>query len=140
MNQSITRESGYESRLWTNTRRIASWGIGWVAATALMGLGPKFLWKKALGFTLLAVGLEVALGIGLILAHKKYIAELDELQRGVFLNALAITVGVAVIAGIPWEVMDKSHLIPIHANIANLVALMSLTYVVSVVYGNLRYR
>lgn len=52
------------------------------------------------------------------------------------LNALAITVGVAVIAGIPWQVMDKSHLIPLHADVANLAVLLSVTYVVSVVYGN----
>jgi hypothetical protein len=140
MNQLRPPRNGYQSRVWKNTIRLASWGVGWVAATALMGLGPKFIWHKALWFTLLAVGLNVALGVGLILAHKIYIAELDELQRKVFLNALAITVGVAVIAGIPWSVMARYHLIPFHADIANLVLLMSLTYVVSVVYGNWRYR
>ncbi len=45
----------------------------------LMALGPKFLWNKALVFTLLAAGLDVAVGIGMILANKNYLAcELDE--------------------------------------------------------------
>ena len=35
-------------------------------------------------FTLLAVGLDFAVGVGMILATKKYIAELDELQRKFF--------------------------------------------------------
>ena len=50
-----------------------SWNGAWVAATALMAFGPKFLWNKALVFTLLAVGLDVAVGVGMILANKKYL-------------------------------------------------------------------
>ncbi len=52
-------------------------------------------------FTLLAVGLDVAVGVGMILATKKYVVELDELQRKVYLNALGITMGVGLIAGVP---------------------------------------
>jgi hypothetical protein len=140
MNQLKPRKNGYQSRIWKNTIRLACWGGAWLAATALMGFGPKFLWNKALVFTLLAVGLNVAVGVGMILANKRYIAELDELQQKVYLNALAITVGVAVIAGIPFSVLNKYHVIPFNADISFLVILMSLTYVVSVAYGNWRYR
>jgi hypothetical protein len=66
-------------------------------------------------FTLLAIGLEVVVGVGMILANKKYVAELDELQQKVYLNALGITVGVALIAGIPYSVMDCYHVISFHA-------------------------
>jgi hypothetical protein len=140
MNQRKPAENGYQSRIWRNTIRLACWGGAWVAATLLMGFGPKFLWNKALVFTLLAAGLDVAVGVGLILAHKKYVAELDELQRTVFLNALGITVGVAMIAGIPISVLNQYDVIPFKADISLLVILMSLTYVVCVAYGNWRYR
>lgn len=140
MNQSIRRESGYQSRLWANTRRLGRWGGAWLAATVLMAFGPRFLWHKSLVFTLLAVGLNVGVGVGMILAHKKYIAELDELQRKVYLNALGITAGVAVIGGVPFSVMDTYHLIPFRASIGNLIMLMGLTYVVSLFYGLWRYR
>jgi len=140
MNQLKPPKNTYQSRIWKNTIPLVCWGVAWVAATALMGFGPKFLWNKALVFTLLAVGLNVAVGVGMILANKRYIAELDELQQKVYLNALAITVGVAVIAGVPISVLDKFHLIPFKADIPLLVILMSLTYMVSVVYGNWRYR
>ena len=106
MNQPKTLENGYQSRIRTNIIRLVRWNGAWVAATALMAFGPKFLWNKALVFTLLAVGLDVAVGVGMILANKKYLAELDELQRKVHLNALGITVGVGLIAGIPYSVMD----------------------------------
>lgn len=140
MNPSIPRENNYQSRVWTGTLRLLKWGIPWVGTCALVRLGPKLLWDKALGFTLLAVGLNIAVGVGLILAHKKYFAGVDELQQKVLFNALAITVGVAVIIGIPWQVMNAYKVISFRADAAHLIALMSLTYVASVVYGNLRYR
>lgn len=140
MNQVKTSENGYRSRIRTSTRRLARWNCAWVAATALMAFGPKFLWNKALAFTLLAVGLDVAVGVGLILAYKKYVAELDELQRKVYLNALAITVGVALIAGVPYSVMGSYNVIPFKADVGYLLMLMSLTFVVTFLYGTRRYR
>ena len=105
-----------------------------------MAFGPKFLWNKALVFTLLAVSLDIAVGVGMILANKKYIAELDELQRKVQLNSMGITLGVGLIAGVPFSVMDAYHMIPFHADIAYLLILMSLTFGVSNLYGTRRYR
>ena len=65
MNQSIPRESGYQSRTRTNVIRLFYWNGAWGAATALMAFGPKFLWNRALVFTLLAVGLA-GLGSALV--------------------------------------------------------------------------
>jgi hypothetical protein len=140
MAQESTSENSYRSRIRYNTRRLVQWNAAWVAATALMAFGPKFLWHKSLAFSLLAVGLDLAMGVGMILSTKTYIEELDELQRKVYLNALATTVGVSLIAGIPWSVMDTYHIIPLKANIAYLVILMGLTFFVSIVYSTWRYR
>jgi hypothetical protein len=140
MNQPKPAENGYESRTRTNVIRLFRWNGAWAAATLLMALGPKFLWNKALGFTLLAVGLDVAVGVGMILANKKYIADLDELQRKVQLNSMGITLGVGLIAGVPLSVMDAYHVIPFHADIAYLLILMTVTFAVSNLYGTRRYR
>ena len=91
MNQPKSLENGYQSRVRANLMRLFRWNGAWAAATLLMALGPKFLWNKALGFTLLAIGLDVAVGVGMIVANKKYLAELDELQRKVQLNSMGIT-------------------------------------------------
>ena len=140
MNQLKPPENGYQSRTRANVIRIFRWNGAWGAATLLMAFGPKFLWNKALGFTLLAVGLDVAVGVGMILANKKYIAELDELQRRVQLNSMGITLGVGLIAGVPISVMDSYHMIPFHADIAYLLILMTLTFSISNLYGTWRYR
>ena len=133
-------EKGYQSRFRTNTKRLVGWNGAWVAATFLMLLGPKVLWNNALGFTLPAVGLDVAVGVGMVLATKKYVMELDELQRKVFLNALGIAMGVGLITGVPLSAMDAYHVIPFHANIGLLVIIIGLAFLVSFVYGTWRYR
>jgi hypothetical protein len=130
----------YRSRTRANVMRLFLWNAAWGVATALMAFGPKFLWNKASVFTLLAVGLDIAVGVGMILANKKYLAELDELQRKVQLNAMGITLGVGLIAGVPFSVMDAYHMIPFHADIASLLILMSVTFLVSNLYGTWRYR
>lgn len=140
VNQPIAGEGGYQSRVRTSVIRLFRWCGAWAAATALMAFGPKFLWNKSLGFTLLAVGLDLAVGVGLILANKKYLDELDELQRKVQLNSLAITVGVGMIAGVPYSMMAAYHVIPFHADVSHLVVLMGLTIVVCNLYGTRRYR
>lgn len=140
MNQLKKTKNGYQSRIWTRTIRLACWAGAWLAATALMKFGPKFLWDKALVITLLAVGLDVAVGVGMILANKNFLTELDELQRKVQLNAMGITLGVGLIAGVPLSVMDSYHVIPFHADSAYLLILMSLTFLVSNLYGTWRYR
>lgn len=140
MNQLKPRESGYEARTRANVIRIFWWTAAWVGSCALLAFGPKFLWNKALVFTLLAVALNVLAGICAIMANKRYFEELDDLQRKVHLNSLAITVGVAFVAAVPYSLMDSYHLIPFHADIAYLVMLMGLTYGVSNIYGTRRYR
>jgi len=140
MNQRNQPNKGYQSRVRANVMRLFYWNGAWGAATALMTFGPKFLWNKAASFTLLAVGLDVAVGIGMMLANKNYLAELDELQRRIQLNSMGVTLGVGLIVGAPFAVMDSYHVIPFHANIAYLLILMSLTFAISNLYGTRRYR
>ncbi len=140
MNPLKTQKNGYRSRMCRSTIRLACWGGAWLAATALMKFGPKFLWNQASVFTLLAVGLNVAVGVGMVLATKKYVMELDELQQKVYLNALGTTAGVALIAGVPLSVMGIYHLISFHPEIWDLLLLMGVTFIVTFVYGTWRYR
>ena len=140
MSQLSPPERGYESRVRTSVLQLFRWCGAWGGTCALLAFGPKFLWNESLVFTLLAIGLNVCVGIRTIVANKKYLEELDELQRRVHLNSLAITVGVAMIVGVPYSVMDSYHVIPFHADVSHLVVLMALTYGASNLYGTWRYR
>jgi hypothetical protein len=140
MDQLRSPGNGYESRIRTNTLQLFRWTAAWAVTLALMSFGPKFLWNRALVFTLLALGLNLSVGIGMIVSNKKFIVEQDELQRAIMLNAMGITLGVGLIAGVPFSVMSAYHVIPFKADSGYLLVLMTLTYVASIAYGHSRYR
>ena len=140
MNPSRPLGDTYGSRVRANTRQLARWTGAWIATCAVMAFGPKFLWHNSPVFTALAIGLNVCVGIGMVVANKKYLVELDELQRRIMLNAMGITLGVALIAGIPYSVMSSYDMIPFKADVAHLLMLMGLTYAAANVYGQRRYR
>jgi hypothetical protein len=140
MNQLKPPENGYKPRIRKNVIQLFCWTVAWGATCALVAFGPRFLWNKAVVFTLLAIALNLCVGIRTILINKKYLDDLDDLQRKVQLNSFAITVGVAIITAVPYSVMDSYHMIPFHADVAHLVALIGLTYAASNFYGTWRYR
>ena len=88
----------------------------------------------------MAVGLNLCVGVGLILAHKRYLAGLDELQRKVYLDALGITVGVVLIVSVPYAVLDRFNIVHWKAAVSDLLILMSVTFLASLVAGTWRYR
>jgi hypothetical protein len=76
----------------------------------------------------------------MIASNKKFIMEQDELQRAIMLNAMGITLGIGLIAGIPFSVMSAYHVIPFKADSGYLLMLMSLAYVACIAYGHSRYK
>jgi hypothetical protein len=140
MNSSDLPKTGYQSRAFKNTLQLFFWASAWLGSCALMAFGPRFLWKMDSTLTLVAVGLNFCVGIGLILAHKKYLASLDELQRKVYLDALAITVGMVLIVAVPYSVLDRLNIVHLDGAVADLLVLMSVTFLASFASGTWRYR
>jgi hypothetical protein len=140
MNPSKPQKQSYQARTLISTFHLFTWAIAWVGTCALMTFGPRFLWNQNLAFTLLAVGLNVCIGVGLIVAHKKYLASLDELQRKVYLDALGITVGVVLIVSVPYAVLERFNVIHWNAGVSDLLILMTVTFLASLFNGTWRYR
>ena len=120
--------------------RLAVWTFAWTFSTALAAFGPQFLWGDSRGLTLLAIGLNIGIGIGMILANRHLLEGLDELQRKIHLEALAITLGLTLIVGIGYSLLDITNTIPWDAEISFLVVFMGLCYLFAVVLNQRRYR
>lgn len=122
------------------TINLAYWTGAWVISMALVAFGPKFLWDENPTLTILATLINLGFGIGLIFANKRHLNSLDELQRKIQLEAMAIALGVAVIFGLAYSNLDVTNLISYDAEISHLVILIGLTYLAGTIIGNLRYR
>ena len=123
-----------------NTVNLAYWTGAWVLTIALVSFGPKFLWNENDTVTIIAILVNLAIGIGVILANKRHLNSLDELQRKIQLEAMSLTLGVAVIFGLSYSMLDITNLISYDAEISHLVILIGLTYLAGTIIGNMRYR
>ncbi len=119
--------------------RLAFWTFAWTLSTALAAFGPQFLWGGSQGLTLLAIGLNVGIGLGMILANRHLLEGLDELQRKIHLEALAITLGLTLIVGIGYSLLDITNTIPWDAEISFLVIFMGLCYLTAALINARRY-
>ena len=122
-----------------NQTRLAIWTFAWTASTALAAFGPKYLWDDATGPSAMAILLNVGIGIGMILANRRLIDGLDELERKIHLESLALTLGLTMIVGIGYSLLDITNVIPWDAEISFLVIFMGLCYITTLVINQKRY-
>lgn len=90
--------------------------------------------------TAVVAGLNIAVGIGMIIANKGHVQALDELHRKVMLDAMGITLGVTLIAGLPYSLLAAHEVVAFESEIAVLYVLMTLTFMVSLKLGLRRYQ
>ena len=123
-----------------NTRLLAYWTGAWVLSLALVTFGPTLIWGEQPVINLIGILFNLAIGIGMIFANKRYINGLDELQRKIQLEAMALALGVGVVVGISYSMFDILNLIAFDAEISHLVIVIGITYMLGSIIGNLRYR
>jgi hypothetical protein len=129
----------YEGATRANVR-LALWTLAWVATLALARFGPSSLWDYRPVASWAAVALNVAVGIGWIVAHARYLRGIDELQRKIMQDALAITLGVGWVGGFAYVVADAADIIAREVDVAFFPVLLGLVYMIAIAVGHIRYR
>jgi hypothetical protein len=135
-----TKSNEWEATARTNVRHLAYWTGSWALTIAIAGFGPKFLWDYNSGISILAILVSTIVGAGMILMNRKYTNGLDELHRRVTMDAKAIALGVGVVGGLSYSMLDAANVISFDAEIGHLVMLMGLTYFVAFIVGSIRYK
>ena len=135
-----------------NTLRLFFWTVAWVLATAgwagistsavfeQIAIGSKNLFNFKTLPIIIAVLVHIGLGLGMLRAFKQYLLGLDELQRKIQLDAMALRLGVGLVLGSRYELLEDIKLIPFEPEIPHLIILMSLTYCIGIILGNRRYQ
>ena len=140
MNDGQSQNRGWQANVRTQTRKLGYWTLAWVLTMALATFGSKFLWESSVLVTVAAISLNLLIGIGMIMANRDQLRSLDEIQQKIHLEAMAITLGVGLVAGLAYSNLDISNVITFDAEIAHLVVLMSLTYLATLFTLNRKMR
>lgn len=135
----LTHNKDWKNTNKHNTTRLATWTLAWVISMAVANFGPQFIWQQDL-ITIMAIGTNFMMGIGMILANRRQLLGLDELQQKIQLNAMGLSLGVGLIVGLSYSNLDTTNLIAGHAEISHLVTIMGLTYLVGIILGHRKYQ
>ncbi|MGB0838380.1 MAG: hypothetical protein ACPGRE_09795 [Flavobacteriaceae bacterium] len=131
-------EHAFDSNNQKNTKKLAIWTLLWVSSMAIATFGPEFIWESKV-LTITGIVINALLGVIMILVNIKYISGLDDLQKKIQLDAMGIALGVGVIGGLSYSLLDTTNVIKGDAEISYLVIVISITYLIAIFVGQKRY-
>lgn len=140
MEKLTSNPKDWKARINEKTVHLAVWTAGWVITMALATFGPGFLWDSQQWLTITAVLVNLGLGLGMIVANIRHLKVLDEMMQKIQLQAMGLALGVGVVGGLSYSLLDATDIISSDAEIANLVILIAITYLISLLINHRRYR
>ena len=126
----------------TTTVRLALWTLAWVVTLAAARFGPQYLWdpQESPAASWAAVAVNILVGIAWIVAFTRFLRALDDLQRKIMLDALAVTLGAGWVTGFAYFVADAAGLVAYDLNVALFPVFLGIVYFVAFAAGSIRYR
>ena len=118
---------------------LALWTWTWVGTMALATFGPKFIWDGQTALTSLAIFINLLNGVLMISANRKLFNFYDELERKIHLVSLALTLGLTVVVGLSYSLLDQTNLISFDAEIGVLVLFVGVTERITFFINRKRY-
>lgn len=120
--------------------QLVLWTLAWAASLAAARFGPAAGWDEQPVASWEAVAVNVLVGIAWIVAFARFLRALDDLQRKITQDALAVTLGVGWVGGFAYAVADAAGLVTRDVDLALFPAMLGVVYMIAFVAGRLRYR
>jgi hypothetical protein len=121
------------------TKILLIWVFAWVVSTAILTAGVNNLWDSLL-LTKIGLFINLALGVGMIIANKNLFKYYDELQKKIHYEAMALTLGLTVVVGLVYEISFDFGVISSEPEFEYLVFFICISYMSSIVINSLRYK
>ena len=128
-----------EARLNRGTKQIFVWTLAWVLSNALIVFGSERLWNYDTEVTLLAFALNLGLGIKMLFVFKNHLADMDEMQRKIHFNAIAVSLGTSMILGSIMGMVEPAKLMEQAPTASSLLFVMGISYIVAIFINFKRY-
>ena len=121
-----------------NQRNIVFWSLAWIVPFLTANLAVRNDWIGDDPLALAATVGVTGLGVGALLAFRRFLSNADELMRKIQLDALALTVGVGVVSGFSYTLLESAGIVA-NAEVMTLILVMMVTYIAGIVVGLRRF-
>ncbi len=120
-----------------NANRVNLWALGWMFSlmanailTKIFDQGTSALW----GVIFVA---HVVAGVMLVLSYRRFLSELDEMERKVQLEAMALAVGLSLLVYSAGSILHSVDLLPA-PDASIMLVVMSFSYMAGLIIGRIR--
>ena len=118
---------------------LLAWTLAWVVSLGILTGAVNNLWNNII-FTQIGLIINLAIGVGMIIANKNLFKTYDELQKKIQFEAMAITLGLVVVVGLVYEISFDFGVIDKEPEFEYLMLFVSFAYIASNVINSRRYR
>ena len=139
MGKPMNEPEDWEAHSMKSAIRLVCWSFAWVGTMVLADKAELYEWHSSSEISILAIAVNAVIGVGLIRTFIRYLKGLDELQRKIQLDALALSVGVGLVSSFSYSLLETAQLIS-DAEISDITLIIILTYVAGTIIGQVRYR
>ena len=139
MNTTSTENQTYDQRARRDSLAIVGWIFTWMLSLVISDKAALYGWWSAEWITWLSIVINAALGLWVVRSYLRMLRNLDELQRQIQLNALAISLGVSLVGSITYSLLVTWGYIT-DEEVSDIFVLMCVSYSAAVLYGQFRYR
>ena len=122
-----------------HTKIMLAWTLAWVVSLAFLSGAENALWDNII-FTQIGLIINFAIGVGMIIANKNLFKHYDELQKKIQFEAMALTLGLAVVVGLTYEISFDFGVINSEPEFEYLMLFISFTYITSNIINSRRYK
>ena len=136
----LSTNNEYQNRNCKNISRLRIWVIAWIVSMAITAFAPKYLWDFNTLLTLLSVVINLVMGAGMLFANHTFLRALDEMQQKIIFDAMALSLGVGLVVGQSYELLEDIKLITFQPEISHLIIIMCLTCLLGIILGNRKYQ
>lgn len=121
-----------------NQVRVLGWMFAWMGTWLGVNAAISYDWLPPGAPAIAATALPTLIGLGMLLAYRRFLVEADELRRKIELEALALAFGIGLVAGLSYWLLERAGGVA-EVDLLSLVVLMIFIYGAGVLFGQRRY-
>ena len=137
--KTILNSDQYDGRSIRDNLALVGWIFAWMATYTLADKAALHGWWSNHWITFAAFALNLLMGIGLIVIFMRMLRRMDDLQRKIQLDAMAMALGISMVGCISYSLLVTWGYI-VDEEVSDIFMLMCVSYSASILIGAVRYR
>jgi hypothetical protein len=139
MNGSVSTEKSYEARSTRDSIKLVVWIFTWMASLTISDKAALYGWWEGEWITILSILVTATLGLGVLLAFRNMLGRMDDLQRKIQLDALAVALGISLVGCAVYSLLVTWGYI-LDEEVTDIFVLMCISYSAVVLFSVVKYQ